>query len=165
MKLLEELTSYPNKGHQTDVLVMDLTKAFDRENHILLCHKLDHYGIRKQANSWISGFLHGRRWALAVDGAKFDIIPERSGVPQGSVLYPCLFLVYFNNLSDRVMSLIHLFANDTILYRLIIPRDDYNSILSSAACCLLSKVNHLSHVLTVSTVITTRKCCQPNTLV
>ena len=85
LELLEELTSNLDKGHQTDVVVTDFAKAFGGLNHSVLCHNLDLYGIRNQANSWISGFLRGRRQAVIVDGPKSDFIPERSGVPQGSV--------------------------------------------------------------------------------
>ena len=95
------------KGRQTDVMVMDFAKALNKVNHSLLIHTLHHYGIRNFINSW---------QAVVVDGAKSGYIPVRSGVPQGSVLGPWLFLIYINNLATRVSSLNHLYADDTVLY-------------------------------------------------
>ena len=80
---------------------MDFAKAFDKVNHSLLVHKLDHYGVRNSTNSWISSFFNNRMQAVVVDGAESGYIPVRSGVPQGSYL----FLIYINNLATRVSSL------------------------------------------------------------
>ena len=104
------------KGRQTDVMVMDFAKALNKVNHSLLIHTLHHYGIRNFINSWIFIFLNNRRQAVVVDGAKSGHIPVRSGVPQGSVLGPGLFLIYIKNLATRVSSLTHLYADDTVLY-------------------------------------------------
>jgi len=79
----------------------------------LLVHKLDHYGIQASKNTW------DHREAVVMDCAKSDYISVRSEVPQGSVLGPCLFQIYINDLQDRVTSLSRLFADDTILHHLI----------------------------------------------
>ena len=55
-------------GKQTDVLVMDFSKAFDKVSHGLLVHKLDHYGIRGKTNTWIHNFLSDRSQAVVVYG-------------------------------------------------------------------------------------------------
>ena len=128
LEFMEELSENLEKGNrtQTDVIVMDFAKAFDRVNHSLLVHKLNHFGIRNSTNQWISAFLHGRSQTVVVEGAKSNPIPVRSGVPQGSVLGPCLFLIYINDLSSRVSSLTRLFADDTILYRFVAAATDHN---------------------------------------
>jgi len=85
-------------GKQTDVLIMDFSKAFDKVSHSLLVHKLDHYGIRGKTNTWIQNFLSDRSQAVVVDGEKSSYIDVVSGVPQGSVLKPSLFLFYINDM-------------------------------------------------------------------
>ena len=99
----------------TDVIIMDFAKAFDQVNHSLLVHKLNHYGIQGNRNSWIANFFHNRKQAVVVDGKKSDYICVKSGVPKGSVLGPCVFLLYINNLPLRVSSPSRQFADDTIL--------------------------------------------------
>ena len=72
------------------------------------------------ANKWIESFLTDRKQAVVVEGNKSDFTPVRSGVPQGSVLGPCLFLVYINDLPNYVESNSRLFADDAALDRAII---------------------------------------------
>ena len=106
------------------MVIMDFAKAFDQVNHSLLCHKLDHYGIQDSSNQWISGFLWDRRQTVVVDGATSDFIKVKLEVTEGPVLGPCLFIVFINNLADRVASIIRLFADDTTVYRLVASGTD-----------------------------------------
>ncbi|XP_076445876.1 uncharacterized protein LOC143283516 [Babylonia areolata] len=91
--------------------------AFDRVSHSLLTHKLDHYSIRGSTNRWIENFLAYRHQAVAVDGAQSSRVAVKSGVPQSSVLGPCLFQAYINDLPTRISSPSRLFAEDTAVYR------------------------------------------------
>ena len=75
-------------GKQTDILIMDFSKAFDKVSHSLLLHRLEHYGIRGNINRWIASFLCNRTQAVVVDGESSTHIDVESGVPQGSVLGP-----------------------------------------------------------------------------
>ena len=109
---------------QTDVLIMDFAKAFDKVNHSLLLHKLHHYGIRGQTWTWISNFLSDRQQSVVVDGFNSNPVSVRSGVPQGSVLGPCLFLAYINDLPANLSSGVRLFADDTALSRTITSPQD-----------------------------------------
>ena len=63
---------------------------------------------------WIQGWLSRRRQRVVVDGDSSDQVPVTSGVPQGSVLGPCLFLVYINDMAEELESTVRLFADDTI---------------------------------------------------
>ena len=101
---------------QTDVLVMDFSKAFDKVHHKNLLFKLNRYGIRGKTNHWISQFLSNRQQAVVVDGCTSNQLEVMSGVPQGSVLGPCLFLFYINDLPDTLTSQVRLFADDTVCY-------------------------------------------------
>jgi hypothetical protein len=105
-------------GKQTDILVMDFSKAFDKVSHSLLLHKLHYYGIQGELNSWIQNFLSNRKQAVVLEGDKSDYryVAVESGVPHGSVLEPSLFLYYINDIPAGLQSTIRLFADDTIAY-------------------------------------------------
>ena len=98
---------------------MDFAKAFDNVSHSLLINKLDRYGITGKLNSWIESWLSGRRQTVVIDGERSDHTRVESGVPQGSVLGPGLFLYYINDLAKGLNSIARLFADDTIDYRAV----------------------------------------------
>ena len=87
--------------------------------HQRLVLKLEHYGIAGNTNLWIEDFLGGRTQCVVVDGASSDTREVISGVPQGSVLGPCLFLFYINDISQGLNSTVRLFADDTMCYLII----------------------------------------------
>ena len=125
------------KHLQTDVLVMDFAKAFDKVPHKRLMHKLNFYGIRGNTSKWIEAWLNNRSQVVVLDSTSSDSAPVVSGVPQGSVLGPVLFLLFINDLPLGISSSVRLFADDCVLYRNI----------SSYADCLqlqedLSKLQH-----------------------
>jgi len=109
---------------QTDVIVLDFSKAFDTVPHNRLLHKINHYGIRGTLHKWIAAFLKNRQQRVVVDGAHSKWIHVDSGVPQGTVLGPLLFLSHINDLPSVVQSKCRLFADDCLLYREITSQDD-----------------------------------------
>ena len=111
-------------GKEVDVAVMDFSKAFDVVPHKRLLHKLSHYGIRGNVHLWIKSFLSSRTQRVIVDGESSEPAPVTSGVPQGSVLGPILFLVFINDMPDCVKSCCRLFADDSIIYRSINSDED-----------------------------------------
>ena len=113
---------------QTDVLVMDFSKAFDKVGHGRLLHKLGHYGIRERTQRWIRGFLSGRTQEVVVEGQHSDRVPVTSRLPQGSVLGPCLFLHYINDLPEGIGSTVRLFADDTVVYLTITSQTDSHKL-------------------------------------
>ena len=114
-----------SKGHkQTDVIVMDFAKAFDKVPHKRLLYKLDHYGVRGTTNRWIASWLADRTQEVVLDGTHSDSAPVISGVPQGSCLGPILFLIFINDLPNGILSNVRLFADDCVLYRNIYSHQD-----------------------------------------
>ena len=109
-------TEIVDQGKQTDCLIMDFSKAFDKVSHSLIIHRLKHYGITGKLNEWITNFLSDRTQSVVVEGETSASIPIESGVPQGSVLGPSLFLFYINDIADGIQSTVRLFAYDTIAY-------------------------------------------------
>ena len=109
-----------DKTLQTDMAILDFSRAFDTVPHRRLISKLTSYGVKGQVLNWIDSFLSDRKMTVVVDGhtAK-ESIRVLSGVPQGTVLGPLLFLVYINDIVDAVSpgTTIRLFADDCLVYR------------------------------------------------
>ena len=114
-----------NNRKQTDVILLDFTKAFDKVSHKRLCSKLAHYGIRGALLTWINDFLTGRTQRVIVNGCISDDTGVSSGVPQGTVLAPLLFLVYINDLPKNIVSSVKLYADDVLIYRIINSEQDH----------------------------------------
>ena len=114
--LIDKLSKTMQMGKQTDLNLLDFSKAFDKVAHEKLIQKLHHYGIRGDTLKWIKAFLDNRKQAEVINGVNSNCIPVSSGVPQGSVLSPILFLVYINDLPEQVKSRVRLFADDTAMY-------------------------------------------------
>ena len=109
---------------QIDIAVLDFSKAFDTVPHDGLLSKLKHYGIDKNIWQWISNFLKNRKQCVVVDGISSSPVDVDSGVPQGTVLGPILFLLHINDLPSIVSSKVRLFADDCLIYKQIKNNND-----------------------------------------
>ena len=119
LETLDDLSNGIDQKQQIDCLILDFSKAFDVVAHRRLLYKLGWYGIRGQTLNWINGWLTKRTQTVVVDGYSSSDATVDSGVPQGTVLGPLLFILYINDIVNNISSTIRLFADDCLLYRLI----------------------------------------------
>ena len=106
----------------TDVIFLDLSKAFDSVPHERLLAKIHAYGIQGPLLSWLRCFLTNRYQRVVLRGHHSSWTSVLSAVPQGTVLGPILFLIYINDISRNIISNTKLFADDMKLYRLLRDR-------------------------------------------
>ena len=123
---LDDFASCLQQKGELDAVLLDFSKAFDKVDHEGLLLKLEHLGIRHSMLMWIRSFLIGRNQKVLVDGKCSAPRSVESGVPQGTVLGPLLFLVYINDISSGLSegTKISLFADDSLLYRTIKSEKD-----------------------------------------
>ena len=130
ISMIEEIQSAMDCRHQVDVIFLDFQKAFDTVPHQRLLKKLNHYGIRGNIYNWLDIWLKQRKQRVVVSGYRSNFASVKSGVPQGTVLGPLMFLIYINDIRSGVSSNLRLFADDCILYRVIEYDHDLNSLQS-----------------------------------
>ena len=133
IELTDFLVNNLSKGNQTDLILLDFSKAFDKVNHLKLLDTLQEHGVSTQVLKWTSSFLLGRSQTVVLDGDHSTEVPVTSGVPQGSVLGPLCFLIYINKLPASVSSQIRLFAEDTAVYLTIHSLSDSLSLQEDLA--------------------------------
>ena len=127
VQVLECIGQQLDNGKQTDIIYLDMSKAFDRVRHDVLLDKLQNINIRGNLHSWFSSYLSGRKQRVTVPGGTSTSLAVTSGVPQGSILGPVLFLLYVNDIHDTVIaSSVSCFADDTKLFKTINNQTDAN---------------------------------------
>ena len=128
IRVLEEWTEAIDKGHGVDCVYMDYQKAFDTVPHKRLISKLKSYNLGEEMISWIQNYLSGRKQQVSINGANSNWHTVSSGIPQGSVIGPILFVIYINDLPDLVKSNVYLFADDTKLFNIIKDQTDRDTL-------------------------------------
>ena len=121
----DEILENANNGNGTDTVYLDFSKAFDKVDHHLLLKKLEAIGIKGKLLNWIKAFLSNRKQEVVVNGFKSFIFNVLSGVPQGSVLGPILFIIFINDIANSLYSSkLKSFADDTKLSHSISCQSD-----------------------------------------
>ena len=113
---ISDWTQFLENGSAVDAIYLDFAKAFDCVPHQRLLKKLEGYGIRGNFLGWIRDFLEKRRQRVVINGETSNWRPVTSGIPQGSVLGPILFICYVNDMPEAVQGMIKIFADDTKIY-------------------------------------------------
>jgi len=110
---------YQNLDNHNKILgiYLDLQKAFDTVNHDILVYKLHNYGVRCRAYDWFKNYLTNRVQFTCVNNISSTVAEITCGVPQGSVLWPLMFLIYVNDIANAVPNeKVRLFADDSNLF-------------------------------------------------
>ena len=114
LKHYDNIIDAMDSGGDLDVIMLDFSKAFDKVHYSLLLNKLKDVGISGNLGVWIGKFLLDRKQQVKVNGSLSELISVLSGVPQGSILGPLLFIIFINDIYDRSKhSKISSYADDT----------------------------------------------------
>ena len=120
LSVYQEVSCVLDKAGQVDLVYLDFSKAFDSVSHKLLLHKLQSFGFHSNLLEWFNSYLRNRQQRVVVEGSSSEWRPVVSGVPQGSVLGPLLFLLYINDMPSSVQhSTVALFADDSKCFKSI----------------------------------------------
>ena len=128
LSVTQEWLSALERGQEIGAVFFDYRKAFDSVPHRPLLEKLENIGFNNHILRWITDYLTSRSQTVVVNGESSQSAPVLSGVPQGSVLGPLLFLIYINDLTDINIedgAKITLYADDVLLFRIINSPEDF----------------------------------------
>ena len=117
--MLQRLAKARNLSQQTDIVFLDLSKAFDSVPHERLLLKLQRHGIDGSLLLWIRNFLTNRRQRVVLRVNCSDWSPVISGEPQGKILGPILFIIYINDISTNITLTVKIYADESKIYRTI----------------------------------------------
>lgn len=127
----EEWVQAKDEHRKVHVVLFDFSKAFDKVDHHILLHRLEQIGIGGTLLQWINDFLANRKWAVRVNGVLSDWRAAPSGVPQGSVLGPLLFIIFVSTLPADIRARSIMFADDLKIWCIVENREDEDCLQSS----------------------------------
>ena len=113
LSMYDKWAKAASKGQITGVVLVDLSAAFDLVPPKLLIEKLKVYGVQEEVINWIQSYLTERFQSVWIDHTFSDLLENNTGVPQGSILGPLLFLIYFNDLPVFLKEDVNCYADDS----------------------------------------------------
>ena len=128
---LEQWTEIIDEGDCLDIAYLDFRKAFDLVSHEHLLYKMSKYGIDGKILNWVKDFLKNRTQKVVIRGTSSTTREVTSGVPQGSVLGPILFLIFINDLPLEIISPLSLFADDSKLFSRIVKTKSKSKVVET----------------------------------
>ena len=135
LELIDRILISLDKMETPFSIFIDLSKAFDTLNHSILLHKLHYYGFTGSAHDLIESYLSNRTQYVDINGTVSDSLMINTGVPQGSILGPLLFLIYMNDI-----------ANSSLLFNFLLYADD--TTLSNSLEIVISEHASYASILT-----------------
>ena len=143
LSIIHEIQTAFDENPSVDArgIFLDISKAFDKVWHEGLLYKLETYGIEGQLLSLLKNYLENREQRVVLNGQTSDWKKINSGVPQGSVLGPLLFLIYINDLPDGITSICKIFADDTSLFSKVLDINESANKLNTD----LEKITKWAH--------------------
>ena len=124
IKCLDVWTRILDESSNLDAIYLDFSKAFDSVPNRRMIVKLESYGITGDILDWVTSFLRNRTQRIMVNGETSEWMQVASGVPQGNVLGPVLFVVFINDMPEVTHSFIQMFADDAKIFREIANTTD-----------------------------------------
>ena len=143
LSIIHEIQTAFDENPVADVrgIFLDISKAFDKVWHEGLLYKLKAYGTEGQLLSLLTNYLENREQRVVLNGQTSEWRKIKSGVPQGSVLGPLLFLIYINDLPDGITSICKIFADNTSLFTKVLDINESTNKLNTD----LKKITKWAH--------------------
>ena len=143
IKIIDDWSQALDQGREVCVIFFDVSKAFDKVPHLPLLQQMEEINLNPYLIRWFKDYLSDRHQVVAVEGEVSNKLPVVSGVPQGSILGPLLFIMYINNVITTISSgsEINMFADDIAVYRIITSTNDY-AVLQEDISAITSFFNY-----------------------
>ena len=126
LSCIEDWSHLLDLGNPIDIIYLDFKKAFDAVPHLRLLEKIRSFGIRGNLLKWLECFLIGRRQRVVIGEEHSSWTTVKSGIPQGSVLGPLLFVIFINDIPNGMKNITKIFADDTKAYGTVRNLDEHD---------------------------------------